>query len=233
MPIYGETLYGEGSDNTDFFLSLLVESLPPPYRPEQYRDFLERFLLPSAEDLSRVNQSFDLLDRFVYPESAPEEWIDWMLAEWWGWTLIPNGYPLARKRRLLSNLYHHYERRYTVRGVRELLREFGIIADVYDRPLSVGGFVGSRGSQWPLKVRVFIHGYEAFFFPLRVFIGGFLGGHGLTASRTRQMITEQFVLDLIRWSRAAGAEYLVDWKAGRQALVQDAPINDDDEVIVS
>jgi phage tail-like protein len=232
MPIYGEPLYGEGADNTDYFLGLLVETQPPPYRPEEYRDFLGRFLLPSAEDLSRVNQAFDLLDTFVYPESAPEEWVEWMLAEWWGWTLIPQGYPLARKRRLLSNLHRHYKRRYTVTGIRELLREFGIVAEVYDRPLFVRGFTGSRGSQWPLKVRVFIHGYEAFFFPQRVFIGNFVGGHGLTAAKTRQMITEQFVLELVRWSRAAGAEFLVEWKTGRQALVRDAAINDDDEVMI-
>jgi phage tail-like protein len=231
MAIFGEPLYGEGSDNTDFFLNRLVESLPANYRPEEYRDFIERLLLPSAEDLGRANTTFDLLDTFVYPESAPEDWIDWMLAEWWGWTLVPVDYPLARKRRLLSNLHRHYKRRYTIAGIRELLREFGIVAEVYDRRVFTGGYYGSFGSVFPLNVRVRVLGYEPFFSPQRTYVGGYLGG--IFAHTTQQIISEDFVMDLIRWSRAAGVRFLVEWRVGSLALADSVSIIDDDEVTVN
>lgn len=220
--------YVESFDNTDFFKNQLVESLPPNYRPEQYRDFLERFLLPSAEDLSRVNQTFDLLDQYVDPANAPEEWINWMLAEWWGWTLIPDGYPLERKRRLLGNLYHHYERRYTLRGIRELLKEFGIFSEVYDRRPFVGGYYGSFGSVMPLSVRVRVLGYEPFSSPQRTYTGGYWGG--VYAHTTRQIITEDFVMSLIHWSRAAGVQFLVEWRMASFKLAQTDSIIDDDQV---
>ncbi|MBI3654084.1 MAG: hypothetical protein HY231_23890 [Acidobacteria bacterium] len=233
MPLYGELLYSEGGDNTAFFLKRLVESLPAPYRPPETRDFLERFLQPSAEDLARVNQTIDLLDAYVLPESAPEEWVSWMLTEWMGWTLVPDGYPLSRKRRLLRNLYLHYERRYTVRGVRELLREFGIVAQVYDRPIYTGGYYGTYGSRAPLRVRVRVLYYEPFSSPRRVYTGGYIGGRGTYAYTTPQIITDQFVMDLIHWSRAAGVEYLVEFVTNSQQFLLTDTINDDDEIIIN
>src|SRR6185503_148337 len=231
MAIYGEPLYSPGADNTDFFLSLLVETLPPPYRPEEYRDFLERFLRPSAEDLSQVNQTFDLLDTFVYPESAPEEWLDWMLLEWWGWRLIPDGYPVARKRRLLSNLHRHYKQRYTVKGIRELLREFGIIAEVTDRRPFVGRYYNTFGVQgFPLEVRVRILAYEPFFSPRNTSVGGYYAG--TFVHTTRQIITEEFVRSLVHWERIAGVKICVEWRVASQELLNFDFIADDDEIVV-
>lgn len=221
--------YIENADNTAFFLSLLVESLPPPYRPSEYRNFIERLLQPSAEDLSQVNQAFDLLDTFVYPETAPEEWIDWMLTEWWGWTLIPDGYPIARKRRLLTNLHLHYKRRYTVRGIRELLKEFSIVAEVYDRRPFIGGYYGSFGSNLPpLTVRIRVLGYEPFFSPQHTYVGGFWGK--VIAHTTPEIITDDFVLALIRWSRPAGMQFVVEWRAASLKSPDSKYIMDDDEI---
>lgn len=240
--LHGQVLYGEASNNVDFFLAQLVESQPAPYR--EFRDFLERMLLPSAEDLDRVHNTFDLLDTYVYPESAPEEWVRWTLTEWMGWTLIPDGYPLNPRhieqgvdsspnlRRLLKNLHLHIKRRYTVVGVRELLREFGIIAEVYDRAIYTGGYYGTFGSRYPLRVRVRVLGYEPFFSPKRVYAGGYVGGRGLYAFTTRQIITEGFVMDLIHWSRAAGVEFTVEWVCGRESNPLTERLEDDDEIII-
>lgn len=223
--------YIENLDNTAYFKNLLVESLPANYRPEEYRDFIERLLTPSAEDFAAVNLIYDKLDQYVDPANSPEEWIDWMLTEWFGWTLIPDGYPLARKRRLLKNLYRHYERRYTRRGIRELLKEFGIVAEVYDRRPFVGGYYGSYGSVMPLRVRIRILNYEPFFSPQRTYLGGYWGG--VYAHTTRQIITEPFVLALIRWSRAAGVSFLVEWRMGSAKLAPTDTIIDDDSAVPS
>jgi hypothetical protein len=215
MAIYGEPVYGDRSDNTDFFLSTLVESLPPNYRPEEYRDFLERFLLPSAEDLSRVNETFDRLDTFVYPESAPEDWIDWWLTEVMGWSLIPDGYPLARKRRLLADLlgvpgfpYKHYKKRYTTVGIKELLREFGVVANVYDRPIYAGGYLSDYGVTSPLNVWVRVLYYEPWESPQNNYVGSYMGAY---AYRTHSIITNEFVAALCEWERAAGVRMIVEY----------------------
>jgi phage tail-like protein len=226
--LYGEPLYSEGADNTAFFLKRLVESMPPAYRPPETRDFLERFLLPSAEDLNRVNGTIDVLDTYVLPESAPEEWVDWMLTEWLGWSLIPDGYPLHRKRRLLRNLHAHYKRRYTVgrntaksyvtipeqladpesgEGLKLLLREFGIVAEVFDRPLYVGSYLSEVGVGGPLDCVVRVHYYEPWESPLDTFLGGYLGN--IYAYRTTPLITNAFVASLCEWSRPGGVRMVI------------------------
>ena len=277
-PLYGEVNYGESANNVDFFLRYLVDTQPPAYR--EFRDFLERLLLPTAEDLDRVHSTFDAIPSYIEPGTSPGEWLDWILTEWFGWTLIPEGYPVARKRRLLANLHAHYKRRYTVAanakagggsglltegglqlvaedgqplvgfvgydsidqqladpesgdGLRLLLREFGIVAEVYDRRSFVGGWYGSYGSVGPLRVRIRVLGYEPFSSPQQVYTRSFVGGRGLYGHTTRQVITEEFVLALIHWSRAAGVEILVEFITGRQALLKDEPIVDDDEIIIA
>jgi phage tail-like protein len=216
MPLFNELVYNEGLDNTEFFLSRLVESLPAPYRPAEYRDFIERLLRPSAEDLARVNETLDRLDTYVYPESAPEPWLDWMLAEWWGWSLIPDGYPVERKRRLLSNLHLHYKRRYSTLGIKELLAEFGAIAEVYDRPLYSGSYLGSYGITSPLNVWVRVLYYEPWESPQDNYIGNYIGH--TYAYRTTPIVTNKFVADLCEWSRAAGVRMIVEYVTRNEGL---------------
>jgi phage tail-like protein len=236
MSLYGVPLYSEGNLNNAFFLKRLIESMPPPYRPPETRDFLERFFAPSAEDLARVNQTIDLLDTYVLPESAPEEWLNWMLTEWMGWTLIPDGYPVLRKRRLLANLHAHYKRRYTVgrnttktyvsdvnstaiekqladpeagEGIRLLLREFGIVASVIDRPLYWGSYYGEWGVSDPLNVVVRVHYYEPWESPQYTYFGNYYGASYFY--RTTPLITNAFVAALCEWSRPAGVQMLIHY----------------------
>jgi hypothetical protein len=237
-PLYGESIYGPMYGQFDVnaggidYLKRVVDSLPWPYRPPEVRDFLERVYRPSAEDLARVNWFFDLLYTLVDPYTAPEEWIDWILIEWLGWKLIPEGYPLERKRRFLANLHAHYKRRYTTgrntsksyatledrlkdpasgEGIKLLLREFGIFAEVYDQPMFWGGFWKQHGAaNTPLNVRVRVFGYEAFYHPVRTTVGSFWGP-GCFYHKNKNVITQPFVMALINWSRAAGVRFLVEW----------------------
>lgn len=107
------------------FLKEQVESMPPAYRID-FRNFVERLFLPSAEYLAFVYSTWITLYQFLQPRTAPTEWLDWLLTEVMGWTLIPTGYPEEfpvssepavlniGKRRLLQNLHAHYKRRGTV-----------------------------------------------------------------------------------------------------------------------
>jgi len=245
MSLYGTPLYSEGDNNTGFFLKRLVESMPPAYRPPETRDFLERFLAPSAEDLAGVNQIIDLLDTYVLPESMPEQWLDWILTEWMGWTLIPDGYPVARKRRLLANLHAHYKRRYTVgrnttksydtieqqladpaagEGIRLLLREFGIVADVYDRPLYWGSYYGEWGVSPQLNVLIRVHYYEPWESPQHTYFGDY---YGFTYFyRTTPVITNAFVAALCEWSRPAAVQMVIHFITQSTELRLDANLYD-------
>jgi phage tail-like protein len=253
MSLYGSPLYSEIGDNTGFFLKRLVESMPPAYRPRETRDFLERFLLPSAEDLNRVNGVIDVLDTYVLPESAPEdEWLDWILTEWLGWSLVPDGYPVARKRRLLANLAAHYKRRYTVgrnttksyvtddtgtaiekqladfesgEGLRLLLREFGIVASVYDRPLYWGSYYGEWGVSGPLNVVVRVHYYEPWESPQDNYYGNYYGSTYFY--RTTPLITNEFVAALCEWSRPATVQMLIHYVTQSVGLRVDASLYDE------
>jgi hypothetical protein len=244
MSTFGAPLYGETRNNTQYFLNRLIQTLPEAHRPPEALDFLQRLLLPSAEELDYVNGVFDLLDTYVLPESAPEEWVRWLLDRL-GWTLVPDGYPVDPRspqlgiesspclRRLLKHLYLHYERRYTVTGIRELLKEFGVIALVYDRRMKVKACARQRGSVGSLHVRVVIIGYEPFYFPARTGVKCALGPGGLRAHTTRQIITDEFVMSLIHWSRAAGVAYRVEWLTGIYRCINLAPIPDDEEITVA
>jgi hypothetical protein len=214
-------------DDVDFSKEL-VEALPPAYL--QNRELIEALFLPSAEYCAFVYTFWKTLYTYLTPATAPEEWVRWMLTEWMGWTLIPNGYPLSRLRRLLENLHKYYKSRSTPRGIEALLKEFGILANAYDRPLYYGSYYGTFAvDPWPLHVRVRIKGYEPFFLPKKTYWGGYLGSdyyHEVT-----QILTDEFVMALCRWSRVAGTRMLVEWVTYSKVIV--AGDEGDNESLIS
>ena len=233
-PVYAEAIFGGDSTEFDNWLRFVVDAQPPSYRPAENRDFLERFLKYPALDLAIMRKQFRELADNINPATASEEWLDWMLHEWWGFHLIPANYPIDRKRRLLANLNQYFKQRYTRTGIIALLREFGIVAEIYDRRLFVGGFLGSYGvAEFPLRARIRVLYFEPFFFPRHVYVGGFIGASGTHLYTTQQIITESFVMALVHWSRVAGCEFTVEFIAASQSVVDDAPIPDDDEVVAA
>lgn len=227
---------GSGQFAPDF-LNELVSCLPPAYRPPEHLDFLKRFLTPNAEDLTRWNQVFDNLYTYLDPFICPEDWLDWIIAEWFGWTLIPDGYPISRKRRLLAHLAadldgsgigFHYQNRSTITGLRNLLLEFGVHAIVTDAPMYVGGYVGADfpGSLFPamvaadpspLGIRVIVQYYDAAHSDLNTYAAGYLGTRDESSGnvylqRTAPLVTDDFVVKLVEWERAAGVKAVIEWR---------------------
>ncbi len=228
--IYGQGIYGgaAGDDLREEWRARCLNAIPPEHKTPDNLDLLERLITLLAEELADTDYLLNRFDTFFIPETTPEEFLFWIIKEFFGWVLIPEGYPIARSRRLLKNLAVHYIRRYALRGVQGILSEFGIFNEVYDRPPFVGGFYGSRGSRHPLNVRVIVQGYEALIKPQRVTVGNFWGG--TWAYTTPQIITKDFVMALIRWSRAAGVKFLVEWRVNNVKPQNVQIIGDDDEV---
>lgn len=223
-------LYG-GMTEDEFaqYLEYYIECIPAPQRIE--RDLLERYLYWTAKDLSQMLSVFLALPNYINPATAPEPWLRWMISEWWGFYLIPDGYPIDRVRRLLANLNIHYKRRYTKIGIKGLLNEFGISCEVYDDGLFVGGWIGSRGTRHPLHVRIIIHGYEAFDHPKNTFIGNFIGGGAKFVYSALHIITEDFVKALVHWNRGGAIQALIEWRMGHFVNPLAAPLLDDDDVL--
>lgn len=225
-PRYGELIYGgDIASKLAFFRKYIVDCIPPAYILPEFRDFCERLLLPTAEDIAFFNDVFERIPDFIDPSSAPESWVDWMIGEWWGFRLIPPGLPLASdhggpsKRRLLSNLHLHYKRRYTKAGLIGLLAEFGIISDVADETAFVGSFVGDFAVSGPLSVWVRSIYYAPWEQKPSVFVGTFVGDF---LEETTCPITHSFVEDLCEWNRPAGVIQVVEHVMDDSGLKVDA-----------
>jgi hypothetical protein len=224
------------------WITEVVNQLPANYRPPENLDFLRRFLTPTAETLQQINEQLDTFVQKINPFTCPLDFLDYWLTETMGWTLfpaLPGGYPEARKRRLLNDLFSAepsdpnplapalgliYPRRYTVAGIKALLLEFGIHAVVTDQPQYVGSYMGLRAgpyraeaSQFPLQARIVVQWYEPLASVQNVYVGNYLGHIGagnLWLYDVRPSVDEAFVLKLAEWSRIAGARFQVEFARG-------------------
>ena len=204
-------------------------------------DFLQRLLQPNAETLQFVWRIYNAIPTYVSPETANDTWIDWLLQEWFGWTLYPDSWKslradfvLSRKRRLLGHFFGdfdqsgfglHYPNRGTIPGIKNLLLEFGVHALVTDQPLYAGGYLGAdfpgsvfpvnRAANWPLEVRVVVQYYEPAEIDFNTFVGGYLGnpsGGNIYLYDATPYVTDSFVVKLVEWSRAAGVKAVIEWR---------------------
>ncbi|MGH9765212.1 MAG: hypothetical protein ACREDR_19800 [Blastocatellia bacterium] len=228
--LYGAANYSAGFEQDlqtrrDNFNAKCVSALQQYVRPE-WSDFWSRFLQLVSDELGAVDQLLTYLDNLFGPDTAPEPFIDLMIQQWFGWTLIPDGYPLLRKRQLLANLAGHYQRRNTPEGIRLLLAEFGVNAVVTDRPIywDGGSYYGQyMVSDGPLQVRVVIRWLESWDHPQGVFIGDYLDY--VTLYDVKFIVTEDFIMRLVAWERVGGTQITVQWETG-------IPGSDDTPVIV-
>jgi cadmium resistance protein CadD (predicted permease) len=146
----------------------------------------------------------------------------------------PSQYPIWRQRKLLAHLCadlddsgigYHYLNRYTIQGIKNLLLEFGVHAEVYDHTLYVGQYLGSEdsfykgsASQWPLHVRVIIQYIEPRENDNNTYVGQYLGSlsplrqGNLYLYSAKPLVTEEFIVKLCQWERAAGVQFLIEWQ---------------------
>ncbi len=118
-----------------------AEHLPPIYRlpgkvspnpPPGSRESLERFLALFESFFADAEREIGDLRRLFDPATAPTAsvaWLDW-LAGWLGLEL-EEGWPEAKKRRLLAGAFAAYAWRGTARGLaRALAERLGVVASV-------------------------------------------------------------------------------------------------------
>ncbi|HEY6330719.1 MAG TPA: hypothetical protein VI756_15390 [Blastocatellia bacterium] len=176
-----------------------------------YVDFFSRLFELVSDELGSVDQVLTYLDSLFRPGAAPEVFVDWMLAEFFGWTLIPDGYPLIRKRQLLANLPGHYKRRGTREGIVRLLAEFGVHATATDTWVYWGGsYYGEYAVDGPLQVRVVIKYSDPWDTPGPTFIGDYYGY--CYPYPPKLIVTQDFCMQLMAWERSAGMNFSVEWE---------------------
>lgn len=179
-----------------------LRALPREHVTADNREVIRALVNSLARSLAKTDRILTLLDTLFYPQTAPENFLRWILAEWFGWTLVPVGYPLGRMRQLLQNLSLHYERRNTVTGLRMLLEEFGVRCEISDMPVFIGDPVMTWGFAGPLTTWVKVLSVEPFEDGGESFIGGFIGD--ITPYGTTSIITGDFIAALCDWWRCGG-----------------------------
>jgi len=208
----------------NFFVDRFIGSFPPNYTQNAdprysnsvsatgtYLDFWQRWFTPHATDLFNKYLVYQSLHAYFYPNSTPVSWLQWLIIEWWGWRLLPDGYPLLRQRQLLADLWFHYQQRSTPAGIYNLLAEFGVHAEVTDEPLYYEGYYEQPGIQGPLTAYVKVLYSDSWDSGTDSFYGEYYDG-GAYAYDAVQIVDEGFILQLINWERVAGVQAIVEWK---------------------
>ena len=217
----------------DFFVSRFIESFPSNYTQNAnpkytnpgspagtYFDFWRRWFTPHAADLFNKYVVYQGLYSYFYPASTPLGWLQWLIIEWWGWRLIPNGYPIPRQRQLLGDLWFHYQQRNTPRGISNLLAEFGVHAEVTDEPLYYGGYYDQPGIEDPLTAYVKVLYSDSWDSGTDSFYDLYYDGGGYAYDAV-QIVDEPFVMQLIEWERAAGVRIVVEFKMTQNKSIED------------
>jgi hypothetical protein len=220
----------------DFFIQRFVGSFPVNYSQNAnprysnptsatgtYLDFWQRFFTPHATDLFNKYTVYQALYTYFYPSSTPLSWLQWLIVEWWGWRLIPAGYPIARQRQLLADLWLHYQRRNTVLGIYGLLAEFGVHAIVTDDYLYYHGYYDQPGTGGPLVCFVEVLYMDSWDSGSDCFAGEYYEYTYYYTPIT--IVDENFIMQLLTWERVAGVQFIVEWKvAERRPVIDNEPL---------
>jgi phage tail-like protein len=129
-----------------------------PQPPPQSRDTLERFLALFESFFDDVEGEIGDLRRLFDPASAPADWLDWLA----GWLALEleEGWPEAKKRRILAGAFAAYAWKGTARGLARALRDrLGVAASVEEPHAQIDWWVlppdgGGSGSRLGLSTRL-------------------------------------------------------------------------------
>ena len=112
--------------------SRLLALLPAIFAEGEQSSFLARYLLIFETILDEYDRILDNLHAYFAPDLAPEEFLPW-LASWIGLTL-DEGWPVERRRSVLSRAMDLHRWRGTVRGMREHVDLFtGVAPEIVER----------------------------------------------------------------------------------------------------
>jgi phage tail-like protein len=132
-----------------------------PDPPPGSREALERFLALFESFFTDAEQAIDGLRRLFDPATTPAAWLDWLA----GWLALEleEGWPEAKKRRILAGAFEAYSWRGTARGLTRVLAErLGVLASIEEPHVQTGWWVlpenpeasSSGGSRLGLSTRL-------------------------------------------------------------------------------
>lgn len=111
-----------------------------PDPPPGSREALERFLALFESFFADAEQTIDGLRRLFDPATTPAAWLDWLA----GWLALEleEGWPEAKKRRILAGAFAAYAWRGTARGLTRVLAErLGVLASLGEPHAQTGWWV--------------------------------------------------------------------------------------------
>ena len=107
-------------------LEYLYDHLPGRMRRDDDSLFLKRFLSSVGIELDRVDLELDTFYQKINPATAPQEFVDWWLSAFFGWSWFPEWFTLDRRRAFYSAIATRYAERGTLAGIKNFLGAFGL-----------------------------------------------------------------------------------------------------------
>jgi phage tail-like protein len=206
-----------------FNLEYLYNHLPGYMRQDDEETLLlKRFLSFFGETLDAWDAIFENFFEQIAPGTASEEFIKWWLYALFDWSWFPHWFALADLRQLYANIGRHYARRGTARGIELWLRDFGITARVWSRPLIWGEFLWGEtayGVNEPLHLIIEILAVQDRVNLDAVLYGESLYGEGLMFD-SEPTLTDAEIIGLIRFMQPVSQEIVWGWRVHPAADVE-------------
>lgn len=207
-------------DNTEY----IIENLPSRYRRSDETLLLRRILSHFGGKLDSYDEAFESFADSINAETASPDWIAFWLKVLFGWGWFPSWFTTADKRRLYGNFGRHLARRGTARGIELFLRDFGIVAKVYKRPVIWGEFVWGEPSfsiTKPLHfiveiIRIETPNLDACFWGESVY------GESFYAAPVKP-VSERDIIALLKFQQPLAQEITVFWRAKHTTAINYEP----------
>ena len=196
-------------------LEYLYNHLPGYMRRDDEETLLlKRFLSCFGETLDAWDAIFENFFEQIAPDTASAEFIHWWLYALFDWSWFPRWFALADLRQLYAHIGRHYARRGTATGIEVWLRDFGLIARVWSRPLIWEEFIWGEtaiGVNEPLHLIVDILAVQDRVNLDAVLYEEFLYGEGLMFD-PEPTLTDSEIAGLIRFMQPVSQEILWGWR---------------------
>lgn len=203
----------------------LYDHLPARFRREDKDLLLKRYLQIFGDTLDAWDGKYEAFFESIDPDTAEPEWIEFWLYALFDWSKFLWWFTIVEKRRLYRNFARHLGRRGTARGIELFLRDFGIVAKVYNRPQAWGeGVYGEQvfSIAQPLYLIVEILRIDTPAMDASYLGEGCWGESVYTVPRSP--ITEKEILELVRYQQPHAQQINVVWRLGGYEPVNYEPV---------